>query len=121
MGVYNVLALVEHDTVQDVFVVFAFEGVAHLIDFVVQVRGLCQQRDEVANEKCSGDGVFVVVLDVHVDYMHGDIAGAVAVLQKFDDLIVDSFLASDQHVELFAAGLKSLGGHLDPPIPVQHV
>lgn len=60
---------------QDVLVVFRFKVVADFVDLVVQVGGFSKHGDEVGDQESSGDGLFVVVLNLNVDYMHRNVVG----------------------------------------------
>jgi hypothetical protein len=76
LGVFSV----EHDRVEDALVVLRLKVVADFVDFVVQVAGFREHRDEIGDEEGSFDSFIVIVDDVNVDDMNGNVAGALSVL-----------------------------------------
>lgn len=112
---------VEHDAMQNVFVVFGLEVVANFVNFVVQVGSFRQHGDEVADEEGACHSFLVIVLNVDVDNVHGDVAGAFSVFQKFNYLVVNSLLASYDHVELLGACLKLFRRLFYSSVAVKHV
>lgn len=91
---FDLESSVEHHRVQDALVVLRLKVVADFVDFVVKIRGFREHRNEIADEEGSFDGFVVVVDDVNVDYMHGDVCGVFTVLKEFDHLVVDALFAT---------------------------
>lgn len=112
---------IEHDAMENIFVVFRFEVVANFVNFVVEIGSFGEHRNKIGDKKCTGDCFLVVVLNVNVDNVNRNVARAFSVLEKLDDLIVNAFLASNDHIKLLGTSLKSFGSQFDSPVSVEHV
>lgn len=106
---------------QDAFAVFTFEVVANFVDFVIKIGSVRQHCDKVLDEERTRHSLLVVVLDLDVDYVNGNVVNAFSVLEKIDDLIVHSLFASDYHVKPLGAALELLGSQLQSFVSFKHV
>lgn len=92
-----------------------------LIDFILHILGVLDTLAELADKECSQGGLFVVVLDVHIDHMHWLAGLLFPGVQIFYNLVIDSLFTSEDQVKQVFAVLEPFWTGLDPFISVQHM
>ena len=97
---------VEDDRVQDGPLAARLELLHELVDLVVHVGRVREHLHQLAEEEGADGGLFVVVLDVHVDDVGGLALGAAALLEEVHGLVVHALLGRDDQV--VPAGVRNL-------------
>lgn len=97
------------------------ELLQQLVDFILHVLSVLDTLAELADKECSQSGLFMVVLDVHIDHMHWLAGLLFSGVQIFYNLVIDSLFTSEDQVKQVRAVLEPFWTGLDPFISVQHM
>lgn len=112
---------VEADCVEEGPAALLLELLQQLVDLVLHVLRVLNALAELTDEEGPQRGLLVVVLDVHVDHVHGLAGLLLPGIQIFHHLVVHPlFTGKDQVKQVFAV-LEPFWPGLDSLVSVQHV